>query len=180
MGSVYLARHKQLNKRVAIKLLPLRWTPHRDDLLRRLEREIRAAGALQHPAIVAAHDAGIDHDVHYLVMDYVDGVDLSQVGRGGQRLEIADAAAIGYQVAQGLAYAHAQGMVHRDVKPSNIMLDLSGQVRILDFGLVLMDPWEESASELTTVGQFLGTPSWPSWRNCSTETSGRSKPVYRC
>jgi serine/threonine protein kinase len=156
MGSVYLARHQQLGKQVAIKLLPLR--PFRNDhYAARFQREIRAAGRLNHPAIVSATDAGEHQATHYLVMEYIEGLDLSRTVRLAGPLAIADACEIIRQTALGLSYAHADGIVHRDIKPSNIMLNRQGDVKILDFGLAQVGLWDEASAELTTVGQLMGT-----------------------
>ena len=155
MGLVYLARHRKLDRLVAMKLLPAH---HQTAEARiRFEREILAAGRLQHPAIVSATDAGQFGDMDYLVMEYVRGMDLGRLGKSIPALSVEETCEIGRQIALGLSYAHAQGLVHRDIKPSNVILDDAGAVKILDFGLVLFDRWDGVSSELTTVGQFLGT-----------------------
>ncbi len=156
MGLVMRARHRTLQKIVAIKLLPSRGLD-RPELVGRFQREIRAAGKLNHPSIVNATDAGAEQGTHYLVMEYIDGLDLSQVARSSGPLSVADACELARQAALGLSYAHAQGIVHRDIKPSNLMLDLKGQLKILDFGLAQLSLWNEMACELTTVGQLMGT-----------------------
>lgn len=156
MGSVYLARHCQLEKLVAIKVLPSRWLSS-DVHLSRFQREIRAAGGLNHPSIVTATDAGQQDEIHYLVMEYVEGCDLSRVARLCGPLAIADACEAIRRVALGLAHAHSLGIVHRDIKPSNLMLSQTGEVKILDFGLARHSLWDEASAELTTVGQLMGT-----------------------
>jgi len=156
MGSVYLARHCQLEKLVAIKVLPSRWLSS-DVHLSRFQREIRAAGGLNHPSIVTATDAGQQDEIHFLVMEYVEGCDLSRVARLCGPLAIADACEAIRRVALGLAHAHSLGIVHRDIKPSNLMLSLTGEVKILDFGLARHSLWDEASAELTTVGQLMGT-----------------------
>ncbi len=133
-----------------------------DEATRRFEREVRAAGALQHPAIINATDAGKSEIaqaeyVHYLVMEYIEGLDLSRITRALGPLSIADVCAIGRAMALGLDHAHAAGIVHRDIKPSNVMLSSSGQVKLLDFGLAQTTLWDEASAELTTVGQLMGT-----------------------
>lgn len=156
MGLVMLARHATLKKQVAIKILPS-LIGDRPELVQRFQREIITAGQLSHPSIVHATDAGAEQGTHYLVMEYIDGLDLSRLARLGSPLSIADACEMIRQAALGLSYAHAQGVVHRDVKPSNLMLDTAGRVKILDFGLAQLNLWEDAAVELTTVGQLMGT-----------------------
>ena len=156
MGAVYLARHRKLGKELAIKILPAR--RFRNQVFAaRFQREIRAAGELEHPAIVRATDAGEEHGTHYLVMEHIDGLDLSQLSRAVGKLSIPDACELIRNVALGLSHAHSQGIIHRDVKPSNLILSKSGETKILDFGLARIGPWEGESAELTTVGQLMGT-----------------------
>lgn len=156
MGTVYVARHNKLGKDVAIKLLP--GEAFRDPrFAARFEREMRAAGGLDHAAIVRATDAGEVGGDHYLVMELIDGLDLSRIARLEGPLSAADTCAIGRQIALGLSHAHAAGIVHRDIKPSNLMLARDGQAKLLDFGLARTQLWDELSVELTTVGQLMGT-----------------------
>ncbi len=156
MGAVYLGRHKSLDKQVAIKLLPV-LPAQNTEFVARFQREMRAAGKLDHPAIVRTTDAGEHQGIHYLVMDAIDGMDLGRLVRVEEKLSGADACEMARQAAVGLAHAHEKGIVHRDVKPSNLMLDASGQIRILDFGLAQIGFWESGSAEITTVGQLMGT-----------------------
>ena len=156
MGAVYLARHQSLDKKVALKLLPA--LPSQNaEFVARFQREMRAAGKLDAPAIVRTTDAGQQDGIHYLVMDVIDGLNLSHIARAEGKLTIADACELIKQTAMGLAHAHEKGIVHRDVKPSNLMLDCHGQVRILDFGLAQISFWDSGSAEITTVGQLMGT-----------------------
>ncbi|MDX1924951.1 MAG: serine/threonine-protein kinase, partial [Pirellulaceae bacterium] len=156
MGAVYLGRHQKLGKQVAIKLLSAR-AFRNDQFTARFQREIRAAGSLNHPAIINATDAGQADAIHYLVMEHIDGMDLSLLTRWTGPLSIADTCCLMHSVALGLSHAHAAGIVHRDIKPSNLMLSRTGQVKILDFGLAQISLWDEASAELTTVGQLMGT-----------------------
>ncbi|MEO1527550.1 MAG: serine/threonine-protein kinase [Planctomycetota bacterium] len=155
MGAVYLAKHRELGKTVAIKLVPTRLGEN-DQRSERFLREMRAAGQLNHPAIVSATDAGREGNVHYLVMEHIDGFDLSRIGRHNPSMAIADACELIRRAAIGLDYAHSAGVIHRDIKPSNLMLSRDGDLKILDFGLARMGSWED-APELTSVGQLMGT-----------------------
>ena len=169
MGAVYRALHSRLEKIVALKLLPPASTGD-ETAVARFDREMKAVGRLNHPNIVQALDAGEAEGTHYLVMEYVAGVDVSQIATAGGKLPIADACEIVRQAAIGLNYAHQQGMVHRDVKPSNLMLavektetDISNsmpevRVKILDLGLALLsDAHRPGQHDLTGSGQLMGT-----------------------
>lgn len=155
MGSVYRAEHRQLKKIVALKLIPIEWS--HPQTLQRFEREIRAAGQLQHPGIVTATDAGTHSGMQYLAMEFVDGLDLSKLSRRISSIPTEDACEIARQLSMALAHAHPLGIIHRDIKPSNVMLDRKGHVKLFDFGLVHFHRWDGPVGELTTVGQFLGT-----------------------
>jgi len=156
MGTVYRAVHTRLERVVALKLLPARKL--RDGAaVGRFEREMKAIGRLNHPAIVRATDAGEVDGTHFLAMDLVDGIDLARLVRHSGPLDVASACEVVRQAAIGLDYAHQQGLIHRDVKPSNLMLDRDGTVRILDLGLALFGAASEAVDELTTVGQLMGT-----------------------
>ena len=161
MGTVYKALHTQLEKIVALKVLPVDRIQDQD-AIERFHREMKAVGKLTHPNIVAAHDAGEFEGTHFLVMELVDGIDLSSLLRRAGPLDVADACELIRQAAVGLAHAHGQGMVHRDIKPSNLMLSRvaegTPQVKILDMGLALLDDNKTPGGrELTTTGQMMGT-----------------------
>ncbi len=153
MGEVYLAYDRRLGRRVALKHLRRdRRTPA---MRQRLRREARAVARLSHPSIVPLFDLLELDDGDWLVMEHVDGPSLADLLRSGP-LEPAQAAAYGRQVAEGLAAAHAQGVVHRDLKAENVLV-ADGRARILDFGLVRnLEPTEDEES-LTQDGAILGT-----------------------
>jgi serine/threonine protein kinase len=161
MGAVFKARHARLQKLVALKVLPVE-RMQKAGALARFEREMQAVGQLNHPHIVAALDAGEADGVHYLVMELIEGVDLSKLWRRLGPLDMADACELVRQAAVGLEYAHQRGVVHRDIKPSNLMLasleDGGALVKVLDLGLAR---WEGAApagpSDLTASGQTMGT-----------------------
>lgn len=157
MGTIYLARHTHLQRDVAVKLLP---GPRNQSAnwLERFQRETTAIAALEHANIVRATDAGEADGWNYLVMEYLDGLDLSRVLQRTGKLHYADACKIIVDAAEGLDFLHSHGWVHRDVKPSNLMLTRSGTTKLLDFGLVLgNDLLDPQAERLTTVGHLLGT-----------------------
>lgn len=156
MSVVFSARHTHLGRDVALKVLLPTHQQHgisRD----RFAREMRAVGALDHPAIVRATDAGQYRNTSYLVMEKIDGVDLTRVFRKLGPLSVPDACRIAAEAARGLAYAHKKGVVHRDIKPSNLIINDQGAVKILDFGLARVQSVVGEVSMQTTVGQLLGT-----------------------
>jgi serine/threonine protein kinase len=155
-GTVYLCEHLMVRRKVAIKVLPTAKAAN-PAALARFYREARAAGALDHPNLVKAHDIDQDNGLYFLVMDYVDGINLQElIGRTGP-LDPVRAAQYVAQAAQGLDFAHQAGLVHRDVKPANILLDRRGVVRILDLGLARFfcdqdDPLTLRYDEKTVLG----------------------------
>ncbi len=157
MGMVYKAQHPKLKRTVAIKLLPLQqWAG--SAAVARFEREMEVIGGLDHPNIVRASDAGDAGGMHYLVMDFIDGLDLSRLMHRMGPLPMADACEIIRQAALGLEHVHAAGLVHRDIKPSNIMLTQDGHAKILDLGLAMLgQQYREVENNLTTIGQLMGT-----------------------
>src|SRR5262245_23090914 len=157
MGAVFKARHAELGKVVALKVLPA--GPMDEVRVARFRNEIRAIGRLDHPNIVAAHDAGELGGVHFLVMDFVEGMDLARVLERRGRLSIPDACEAVRQAALGLQHAFERGLVHRDVKPSNLMLARGGRVLVLDLGLARSFA-EAAADTLTARGMVLGTADY--------------------
>jgi hypothetical protein len=157
MGAVFKARHAELGKVVALKVLP---AGAMDEVrVARFRNEIRAIGRLDHPNIVAAHDAGELGGVHFLVMDFVQGLDLARVLERHGRLSVPDACEAVRQAALGLQHAFERGLVHRDVKPSNLMLAPGGRVQVLDLGLARSFA-EAAADTLTARGILLGTADY--------------------
>jgi pimeloyl-ACP methyl ester carboxylesterase len=158
MGEVYAAHDEKLDRRVAVKLLAKNLAGD-GDRLRRFRQEAQAASSLNHPNIVVVHDVGEWEGRPFIVTELVEGLTLRERLREGP-VPIRDAIEIALQVTGALAAAHARGLVHRDVKPENVMLRPDGFVKVLDFGLAkLARP--ESAS-LTQPGQVAGTPSYMS------------------
>ncbi len=133
MGQVFKAQHGKMGRIVAVKVLPRdRSTP---EAVANFTREIRAMASLDHPRLVAALDAGQDGNVYYLVTEYVPGMDLRKLVRQNGPLDQRTAASIISQVAEGLEYAHAQGIVHRDVTPGNVLVTPDGEAKLSDLGL---------------------------------------------
>ena len=156
MGVVYKARHCHLGKLVALKLLPASSQSSREAAVR-FQREIKAVGALDHPNLVEAHDAGVQSGVVYLAMKLIDGIDLERLVEQRGPLSIAEACELVRQAALGLHYLHQRGLVHRDVKPSNLMRTPEGTVKVLDLGLARWCVEAEAEHGLTGMGRAMGT-----------------------
>ena len=155
MGTVYKALHTRLKRPVAIKLLPGRRLAD-PEAVARFQREMEAVGRLDHPHLVRAYDAGEAEGHQFLVMEFLHGVDLAKLVRRDGPLPVADACEVVRQAAMGLQHAHEHGLVHRDVKPSNLMLTSTGQVKVLDLGLARLTV-ETPDAEMTSSGQVVGT-----------------------
>jgi serine/threonine protein kinase len=162
MGSVYLCEHKLMRRRVAVKVLP---TAKASDpaALERFYREARAVAALDHPNIVHAYDIDQDENLHFLVMEYVDGASLQEIIKKTDKAGPMDplrACHYLYQACLGLQHAHGAGLVHRDIKPGNVLVDRTGVVKILDMGLARFFNDEEDILTKKYDENVLGTADY--------------------
>jgi serine/threonine-protein kinase len=154
MADVYLAEDTQLGREVALKILHPQYAGD-DQFVERFKREALSAAKLQHPNIVQIYDSGKAGDFNFIVMEYVEGRSLKDYLSEEGPLEIRDAARIAGEVLTALAYAHRSGLVHRDIKPGNILMSNDGKVQVTDFGIARAAA--EGASTMTQTGTILGT-----------------------
>jgi serine/threonine-protein kinase len=176
MGEVWLAHDEVLHRDVAVKYLKREYADDEGARTRFLH-EARNAAGLQHPGIATVYDFGeseLKDDVPFLVMEYVDGQTLSDLLAGGRRLDPERAREIVAQAASALAEAHAAGVVHRDIKPGNIMITADGTVKITDFGIARA----ADGMTLTETGQILGTPSYISPEQAQGQPATTASDVY--
>jgi serine/threonine-protein kinase len=155
MGVVFEAVQEGLDRRVAVKALEATRT-RTADVVERFRREGRAYAQLRHEAVVAVHDLVEKEDALYLVTEFVDGADLSRILAQGGALPPDCVAAIGARVAEALEYVHFHRLLHRDVKPGNVMISRDGEVKLLDFGIAK----DANASDLTREGVVVGSPPY--------------------
>jgi len=158
MGIVYKARDEVLQREVAIKMIALSGSAHERDMHEaRFRQEARAAGGLAHPSIITVYDVGREGDVAFIAMELVDGRELRDLIASGE-IGPAKAFDIAIQVAEALAFAHERGIVHRDIKPGNIMVLDDGRIKIMDFGIARL----QEPTVKTQTGVLLGSPQYMS------------------
>lgn len=158
MGFVYKARQVKLDRWVALKLLPIE-AGSDPAFVERFHREARALARLHHPAIVAIHDFGVNSGFCYLLMEFVEGVNLRQAMRAG-RFSPGEALSVVSRICEAIQYAHDRGVLHRDIKPENILMDAQGRLKIADFGIAKLVGEDSHGADLTQSGARLGTVAY--------------------
>jgi eukaryotic-like serine/threonine-protein kinase len=163
MGLVYDGHDPQLNRRVAIKTIITKGLDEATakHYAMRFQREVRAVAKLNHPNIVQVYDFGNEGDLSYIVMEYIQGRELKDLFDNKEAIDLKTAFKLMLQLLGALDFAHEAGIVHRDVKPANMMIDSAGNAKLADFGVARVeDP--DAAGEKTRVGAVIGTPSYMS------------------
>src|SRR5689334_3596846 len=167
MAHVYRANQENLSREVAVKVLPP-WFAADRNFVERFNLEARLVARLTHPNIVTVHDADERNGHLYIVMQLVDGGTLKhrfdQLQEYGKTMELADATPIFTQLASALTYAHEQGVIHRDIKPVNVLMDRSGRAILSDFGIAKV--LASTKDQLTRPGAGVGTPEYMSTEQC--------------
>ena len=178
MGIVYLARDDAIGRNVAVKALfidPAFSEEEKREVAERFFREARAAGKLSHPNVVIIHDVGEENRTPYIAMEYLPGATLREITREGP-LPVWQAEHIICQVLSVLSYAHAMGVIHRDIKPDNVFLLPDGRVKVVDFGIAHIP----SSSTLTSLGRVIGTPGYMSPEQVKGEPVGPESDIFSC
>lgn len=173
MAAVYRGRDQRLNRVVAIKILYEHYAID-PDFLNRFQHEAQAAAILSHPGVVNVYDVGQDGSIHYIVMEYVDGENLKSLINREAPLPVAQAVAIAEAVAYGLESAHRIGLIHRDIKPQNILITKDGHVRITDFGIAK----SHLSTALTDTGITFGTADYISPEQARGEGATPQSDIY--
>ena len=155
MGAVYLAKQLSLDRNVALKVIQAKWASH-PTFVARFMREAYAAAQLTHHNVVQIYDLGAEKDTNFFSMEFVNGENLADLVKRSGKLDVEEAVGYVIQAARGLAFAHSQGMVHRDVKPANLMINNQGIVKVADLGLV-KTPDVSEEGEITSDGELINT-----------------------
>ncbi|MFL5441380.1 MAG: serine/threonine-protein kinase [Myxococcales bacterium] len=182
-AAVFRVRDQSLNRDVAVKVLDVELSPS-PIAAERFLREAQTVARLEHPHIVPIYKVGRQDEIFYIIMRCIDGASLRQLLESHKRLSVGDAARITRQAADALAYAHAHDIVHRDIKPDNILLDKSGHVLVTDFGIAKAAQAAQAAAptsggaQLTTEGMIVGTPQYMSPEQASGDRLDGRSDIY--
>lgn len=176
MGAVYLAHHISLDKKVAVKILPP-WFSQDEERIKRFIREARSTAQLEHPNIIQVYDIKIakPEGFYFIVMQYVDGESLAMAIKRRGKIPVAEATRIIRDAARALTAAHSHGVIHRDVKAENIMINKQGEVKLMDFGLARIG---SSNSSISSPGNVLGTPHYMAPEQARGETVDARSDIY--
>lgn len=173
MALVYKAKDLLLNRFVAVKVLRTQFT-HDEDFVKRFRREAQAAASLSHPNIVSIYDVGQVEDTHYIVMEYIDGANLNEIIRDRAPLQPDEAVRITSQICDALEHAHHNQIIHRDIKPHNILIGNNGRVKVTDFGIARA----VTSSTITQTGSVIGSVHYFSPEHAKGVTTGEKSDLY--
>ncbi len=173
MALVYKAHDTVLNRNVAIKVLRQQFV-HDEEFIRRFRREAQSAAALSHPNVVSIYDVGQEDDTHYIVMEYVEGSNLNEVIIERAPLQADEAVRIAVQIADALDHAHQNHIIHRDIKPHNILLGKNGRVKVTDFGIARA----VTSSTITQTGSVIGSVHYFSPEHAKGINAGEKSDLY--
>lgn len=174
MGVVYKAHDPRIDREIALKVLRADRVTS-EDFLHRFLKEAKAIGRLSHHNIVTVHDVGQDHDTVFIAMELLEGLPLNELNQSRQ-MSMENITDICAQIADALDYAHDRGIIHRDIKPTNIIVTPDGKVKLTDFGIARIE--DPTATQQTQAGEILGTPSYMSAEQVMGKTIDRRSDLY--
>ncbi|GJM68824.1 hypothetical protein HMSSN036_10400 [Paenibacillus macerans] len=173
MALVYKAQDILLNRYVAIKVLRQQFV-NDEEFIRRFRREAQSAASLSHPNIVSVYDVGQEDDVHYIVMEFVEGQNLNEIIKERAPLQVEEAVRIASQIADALDHAHQNQIIHRDIKPHNILIGRNGWVKVTDFGIARA----VTSTTITQTGSVVGSVHYFSPEHAKGVATGEKSDLY--
>jgi len=173
MALVYKAQDILLNRNVAVKVLRQQFT-HDEEFIRRFRREAQSAAALSHPNVVSIYDVGQEGDTHYIVMEYVEGHNLNEIIQQRAPLQTEEAVHVAVQICDALEHAHHNQIIHRDIKPHNILIGNNGRVKVTDFGIARA----VTSSTITQTGSVVGSVHYFSPEHAKGVNTGEKSDLY--
>lgn len=173
MALVYKAQDILLNRNVAIKVLRQQFV-HDEEFIRRFRREAQSAASLSHPNVVSIYDVGQEEDVHYIVMEYIEGQNLNEIIKERAPLQIEEAVRIATQICDALGHAHHNQIIHRDIKPHNILIGRNGRVKVTDFGIARA----VTSTTITQTGSVVGSVHYFSPEHAKGVVTGEKSDLY--
>lgn len=173
MALVYKAHDVLLNRKVAVKVLRQQFV-HDEEFIRRFRREAQSAAALSHPNVVSIYDVGQEEDTHYIVMEYIEGHNLNEIIQERAPLQTDEAVRIAMQIADALDHAHQNHIIHRDIKPHNILIGKNGRVKVTDFGIARA----VTSSTITQTGSVIGSVHYFSPEHAKGVNTGEKSDLY--
>jgi serine/threonine-protein kinase len=173
MAIVYRGRDILLNRMVAVKVLRQQFV-HDEEFIKRFRREAQAAASLSHPNVVSVYDVGQEGDIHFIVMEYIEGINLNDKIKSSAPLEIDEAVHIASQICDALDHAHHHQVIHRDIKPHNILIGHNGRIKVTDFGIARA----ATSTDVTQTGAVLGSVHYFSPEHAKGVAQGASSDLY--
>lgn len=173
MAIVYKALDQLLNRHVAIKVLRQQFVGD-EEFIRRFRREAQSAASLSHPNVVSIYDVGQEDEVHYIVMEYVEGYNLNEIIKEKAPLQVEESMRIASQICDALDHAHHNGIIHRDIKPHNILIGKNGRVKVTDFGIARA----VTSSDITQTGSVIGSVHYFSPEHAKGVSQGEKSDLY--
>ncbi|MFB5759452.1 Stk1 family PASTA domain-containing Ser/Thr kinase [Paenibacillus medicaginis] len=173
MALVYRAQDILLNRNVAVKVLRQQFV-HDEEFIRRFRREAQSAASLSHPNVVSIYDVGQEEDIHYIVMEYVEGKNLNEIIKERAPLQVEEAVRIASQICDALEHAHHNQIIHRDIKPHNILIGRNGRVKVTDFGIARA----VTSTTITQTGSVVGSVHYFSPEHAKGVTTGEKSDLY--